>query len=206
VAGRLELVTTPPPLARATPGTSLLLPLRQRSTAPVRQANHRRVASALSGVLLAGPHQAERLASARAALAAHADRQVVLLLVSSGGGGASATRGALSGLYAVLEDDAAAAALAAALAALPGGGGAAAVPAASILAARIFGSGPPCVTAPMVNALLKFDTVSRAFRDVASHSLTPTTDALAVDALHAHRGSLGGGPTQLRGTSTSTSD
>lgn len=190
-SGRHDLSPSQPPqpqinsmAVRGASATPLFQPLRRRSTAPVRQANHRRVASALSGVLLAGPHQAERLSAARAALAANVNSQVLVLLVSNGGGGAGSARGALAGLYAVIEDDADASALATALAALPGTVGAA-LPPAAIFAARIFGTGPPCITAPMVNALLKFDTVSRAFGEIASHTLTHTTDAVTVDSLHA---------------------
>jgi hypothetical protein len=154
-----------------------LSPSRQRTTVPVRVANHRRVANALSSVLLAGPANTEKLKAARRAMEGHPDRQIIIALASNGG----RSNGVLAGLYAVVEQEAEAASLVGSLA-----GGAAALPASgTVLAARIHGSGPLLLTAPMVNALMKFDTASREFREVGSSAtFTLTTDAVSIEATH----------------------
>lgn len=151
------------------------------STPEVRDANHRRVWAALSTVLLAGPALADRLRGARTALESAPDRQVVILVASSGGRGRSGG-GAYHGLYAVVEEPAERQQQQ-----QPGGG--AQRDAASVLAVRIHGTGPPVLTTAMVTSLFKFDTAARELREVgSSHTFTFTTDAVGVDAAH-----LGGG-------------
>lgn len=149
----------------------------QRSTAPVRAANHRRVVAALTSTLLAGPQASERLRAARRAVDAHEHRMLVIALVSSG----PKATGAFSGIYAVIEEGSDGDS--------GGGLGSAALPtaaaarAATKFATRIFGSGPAVITGDMVHTLLKFDTASKRLLEVGrSGTWTPSVDAVGLDA------------------------
>ena len=161
---------------RAPVATGGAAPLHGHSTPEVRDANHRRVWAALSTVLLAGPALADRLRSARAALEAATDRQVVVLVASSGGRGRG---GAYHGLYSVVEGEPQA------VDRQQLSGGPPPRDPAAVLAVRIHGAGPPVLTTAMVTTLFKFDTAARELREVgSSHTFTFTTDAVGIDAAH----------------------
>jgi hypothetical protein len=155
-------------------GATVLTPSRQRSTAPVRVANHRRILNALGLVFFAGPANADKLKTLRRVVEDVADRQLLLALASTG----TRSNGTLVGIYAVVEAEPEAAE-----AVRAGGRVAAGVPSKHVLARRVWGAScPPILLPPMVRTLLKFDTAARSFREVGfSVTLTVTTDAVGID-------------------------
>lgn len=170
---------------------AVLSPTRQRSTAPTRASNHRRILNALATVFFAGSTNIDRLKLLRRVVEDHSDRQLLLALASTG----SRSNGSLVGIYAVIETDEEAAEAVQALhghtaaaAAGGGGGGGGPLNAKAVLARRIFGTTcPPLLLPPMVHTLLKFDTAARTFRQIGfSCTFTVTTDAVGIETAHVH--------------------
>lgn len=173
--------------------TTMLSVLGQRSTAPIRASNHRRVQAALTSVLLAGPQGSERLRGAKKAMDANGHRLLVIAMVCTG----AKASGTFAGLYAVIEDGMEAGGSGGSgggseqqhhRSTSPGGGGGSSSSSSSPplkLATRVMGTGPPVITSAMVHTLFKYDTAARAFKEVGrSGTFTLTVDALGVDASH----------------------
>ena len=166
---------------------------RTRSTAPIRATNHKRLAAACTSILFSRDPAA--LSTARRVLAGYPDKQIICALASNG----ARPSGGFIGLYAVVEDDAditdlLQAAVATYTAADSGDGDLAADAATSILhqreswssiiAVRIWGSGPLTLTPREVTSAFKFDSASKQFKAVGTGApaLSVTTDAVGVDS------------------------
>jgi len=158
------------------PFAAVLSPTRQRSTAPTRSSNHRRIGNALATVFFAGGANVDRLKVMRRVIEDHGDRQLVLALASSG----ARSNGSLVGIYAVIESEEEAAEAVRSC-------GAGTNPRA-VLARRVFGTTcPPLLLPQMVHTLLKFDTAARNFRQIGfSCTFTVTTDAVGMETAHMH--------------------
>lgn len=134
------------------PQMSTRPPTRQHSatTKETRTANHRRVKHALSNVCLAGRHMDTKRLQALDALSTPAAEAAHWVVTFAD----AKSLVSFMGLY-IMDDG------------LANG-------------TRVFGTGPPTLSAAKVVGYLKYDTAARGFKSLGVHDFTSTTDAVAL--------------------------